>query len=122
MVYGPSFTVMKSSPEKQLAAWLFARSMLNPQIQTQWTRATGMLPLRNSSMILLKSYAASHPQLAQAVALFDLAELQPKMASWRTVKYTLGDGLYSLFRLNIPAGDVPSVLEEIQETAEDLDK
>ncbi len=73
-------------------------------------------------MNLLKSYAISHPQWAQAVGLLDLAELQPKMASWRTVKYTLGDGLYSLFRLNIPASEVPSVLEEIQETAEDLDK
>jgi ABC-type glycerol-3-phosphate transport system substrate-binding protein len=121
-VYGPSFTLIADSPEKQLAAWLFARSMLNSQIQTQWTKATGMLPLRKSSMNLLKSYAVSHPQWAQAVALLDLGELQPKMASWRTVKYTLGDGLYSLFRLNVPASDVPSVLEQIQETAEDLDK
>lgn len=122
LVYGPSFTVMEDSPEKQLAAWLFARSMLKPEIQTQWTKATGMLPLRKSSMNFLKSYAISHPQWAQAVALLGLAELQPKMASWRTVKYTLGDGLYSIFRLNIPASDVPSVLEQIQETAEDLDK
>lgn len=73
-------------------------------------------------MNLLKSYAASHPQWAQAIALLDLADLQPKMASWQTVKYTLGDGLYSIFRLNIPAGEVPSVLEQIQTTAEDLDK
>jgi ABC-type glycerol-3-phosphate transport system substrate-binding protein len=122
LVYGPSYTVMEDSPEQQLAAWLFARSMLNPQIQTQWTKATGMLPLRNSSMNLLKSYAASHPQWAQAVGLLDLAELQPKMESWRTVKYTLGDGLYSIFRLNTPASEVPSVLEQIQKTAEDLDK
>ena len=81
---------MKASPEKQLAAWLFARSMLKPEIQTQWTKATGMLPLRNSSMKSLKSYAASHPQWAQAVALLDQAETQPQVPSWRTVKYVLG--------------------------------
>jgi hypothetical protein len=73
-------------------------------------------------MNLFNSYAASHPQWAQAVALLDLADLQPKMASWRTVKYTLADGLYSIFRLDIPASDVPSVLEQIQTTAEDLDQ
>jgi ABC-type glycerol-3-phosphate transport system substrate-binding protein len=122
LVYGPSFTVMESSPERKLAAWLFARSMLKPEIQIQWTRATGMFPLRKSSMNLLKSYAASHPQWAQAVALLDLADLHPKMASWRTVKYSLGDGLFSIFRLNIPASDIPSVLEQLQTTAEDLDK
>jgi ABC-type glycerol-3-phosphate transport system substrate-binding protein len=122
LAYGPSFTVMKNLPERQLAAWLFARWMLNPEIQTHWTKATGMLPLKKSSMNQLKDYAVSHPQWAQAVGLLDLAELQPKMASWQTVKYVLGDGLYSIFRLNTPASDVSSVLEQIQATAQDLDE
>ncbi len=122
LVYGPSYTVMKDSSERQLAAWLFARWMLRPEIQTQWTKATGMLPLRESSMKSLKSYADSHPQWAQAVALLDQAEIHPQLPSWRTVKYVLGDGLYSIFRLNLPVSDVPSVLQEMQETAEELNQ
>jgi multiple sugar transport system substrate-binding protein len=122
LAYGPSFTVMKTTPGKQLAAWLFARWMLKPEVQTQWTKATGMLPLRNSSMKSLTSYAASHPQWAQAAGLLDKAKLEPQVPSWRTVKHVLGDGLYSLFRLNLPTSEVPSVLEEIQATAEDLSR
>ena len=122
LAYGPSFTVLKTTPGKQLAAWLFARWMLKPEVQTQWTKATGMLPLRNSSMKSLTSYAASHPQWAQAVALLEQAKLEPQVPSWRTVKHVLGDGLYSIFRLNLPTSDVPSVLEEIQATAEDLSR
>lgn len=122
LAYGPSFTIMKNTPEKQLAAWLFARWMLKPGIQASWVEATGMLPLRKSTMKLLGDYSNSHPQWAQAVTLLDVAEIQPQLSSWRTVKYVLGDGTYSIFRLNLPTSDIPSVLEEMQGTAEDLSK
>ena len=122
LTYGPSFTVMRSTPEKQLAAWLFSRWMLKPEIQTQWVKATGMLPLRKSSMASLAGFADSHPQWAQAVKLLDVAENQPQQASWRTVKYALGDGMYSMFRLNLPVSQIPAVLEEMQSTAEELSK
>lgn len=120
--YGPSFTVMKSTPEKQLAAWLFARWMLKPDVQTQWVKTTGMLPLRKSSMKSLESYAVAHPQWAQAVKLLYLAVNQPQMESWRTVKYVLGDGMYSIFRLNLSSSDIPAVLNEMQSTANELSK
>ena len=122
LAYGPSFTVLKDTPEKQLAAWLFARWMLKPDIQTQWVKSTGLLPLRKSSMKSLGVYSTSHPQWAQAVALLDQAGIQPQVASWRTVKYVLGDGMYSIFRLNLPASKIPPVLEEMQATAEELSK
>ena len=48
VAYGPSYTVLKSTPEKQLAAWLFARWMLSPENQAQWVEATGLFPLRTS--------------------------------------------------------------------------
>jgi multiple sugar transport system substrate-binding protein len=122
LAYGPSFTVMKNTPEKQLAAWLFARWMLTPAIQAQWVKATGMLPLREAALKLLEDYSNLHPQWAQAVALLDLAKIQPQVSSWRTVKYVLGDGTFSIFRLNLPTGDIPSVLEEMQATADELSK
>jgi len=122
LAYGPSFTVMKNTPEKQLAAWLFARWMLKPEIQAQWVEATGMLPLRKSAMKLLGDYSRTNPQWAQAVGLLDLAKVQPQLASWRTVKYALGDGSYSIFRLNLPTSDIPSVLDEMQVTADELNK
>lgn len=122
LAYGPSFTVMKTTPEKQLAAWLFARWMLQPDVQAQWVKSTGMLPLRKSSMDSLEGYASSHPQWAQTVELLDQARVQPQVASWRTVKYVLGDGMYSIFRLNLPLSDIPAVLDEMQSTAEALSK
>jgi ABC-type glycerol-3-phosphate transport system substrate-binding protein len=113
---------MNQSPEKQLAAWLFARWMLKPDVQAQWVEATGMLPLRKSALRQLSDYASAHPQWGQAAALMGLAEIQPQMSSWQTVKYVLGDGVYSIFRLDLPASDIPTILNEMQSTAEEVSK
>ena len=45
VAYGPSYTVLKSTPEKQLAAWLFARWLLSPESQAQWVEADRALSI-----------------------------------------------------------------------------
>jgi multiple sugar transport system substrate-binding protein len=122
IVYGPSFAVLKTTPEQQLAAWLFARSMLKPEIQARWVKATGLLPLSKSSLDLLKDYKNNHPLWAAAVKLMDSAGIEPQLASWHTVKYVLDDGTNSIFRLGIPAQDIPDVLAQMQKTALNLSK
>ena len=46
MVYGSSFVILKSTPEEQLASWLFLRWMLDPEQQKEWVEVTGLFPLR----------------------------------------------------------------------------
>lgn len=121
-VYGPSYAVMRTTPEEQLAAWLFARAMLSAQNQAQWVKTTGLLPLRKSAMELLKDYRLAHPQWAMAVKLMDNGTIEPQAASWRTVKYVLADGANIIFRANIPIENIPDVLWQMQKTAEELSK
>ncbi|MBI2757436.1 MAG: extracellular solute-binding protein [Chloroflexi bacterium] len=122
MIYGSSFVMLKSTPEQQLAAWLFVRWMLSPENQARWVQTTGLFPLRTSSLEALTSYSNSHPQWAAAVALIPDGKLQPQLASWRKVRVMLGDGFNSMFRLNIPAGRVAEILAVMESTARDLSK
>ena len=46
MVYGSSYVILKSTPEQQLASWLFLRWMLDPEQQKEWVEVTGLFPLR----------------------------------------------------------------------------
>ncbi len=39
--FGPSIIMMPSSPEKQLASWLFLKYLATPDIAIQWTTGTG---------------------------------------------------------------------------------
>ncbi|HKA94446.1 MAG TPA: ABC transporter substrate-binding protein [Acidimicrobiia bacterium] len=54
---GANYIVNKSSPEKQAAAWQFAKFLNDPENQADWSVATGYIPIRQS--------AADRPQVQQ---------------------------------------------------------
>lgn len=121
-VYGPSYTLLASTPERQLAAWIFLRWMIAPENLADWAAAAGVLPLRAAAADRLSGYRSAHPQWAAAVDLLPLARGAPQRADWRTIRYVLADGTLSIFRLNLPAAEIPGVLAEMEATAEELSK
>ena len=122
VIYGSSYVVLKSTPEQQLASWLFARWLLSPQIQQKWVEVTGLFPLRTSALDLLSGYKDSHPQWSAAVALLPQAQIEPQLASWREIRVMLGDGFQTMFSSNIPAGRVAEILANMESTSADLTK
>jgi sn-glycerol 3-phosphate transport system substrate-binding protein len=54
---GANYIVKKSSPEKQAAAWQYAKFLNEPETQAEWSIATGYVPIRQS--------AANQPQVQQ---------------------------------------------------------
>jgi sn-glycerol 3-phosphate transport system substrate-binding protein len=126
VVYGSSFVVFESDDVTQLAAWLFIRWMLSAQTQAKWVQSTGLFPLRASTVDLLADYPASHPQWAQAVELLPSGAMTPKLASWRTVRVMLADGFRDMFDTirhpDLTDGQVPLVLKQMEETANDLNR
>lgn len=121
-MYGSSYVILKSSPEKQFAAWLFVRWLLDREQDSRWVEATHNFPLRNSTLSLLGDYELTHPQWKQAVALIPRGELQPQLSSWRTVKTMLGDGFDHMYRVNVSSGQVAAILAQMESTAKDLSK
>jgi len=120
VAYGSSFVVLKSTPEQQLASWLFIRWLLSAENQKRWVEATGLFPLRSSLIDALGDYAKSHPQWQAAVKYMPEAQIQPQLASWRQVRVMLGDGFDAMFRANTPAGRVAEILAIMDRTAGDL--
>jgi ABC-type glycerol-3-phosphate transport system substrate-binding protein len=120
ITYGSTFVVLKSSPEQQLAAWLFVRWLLSPESQARWVQATGLFPLRMSAVALLSEYSRSHPQWTAALEYIPEVQTQPQLESWRQVRVMLGDGFDAMFRSNTPAGRVAEILAIMDRTASDL--
>ena len=128
VIYGSSYVVLKSTPEQQLASWLFIRWLLSPQIQQKWVEVTGLFPLRTSALDLLSGYKDSHPQWSAAVGLLPQAQIKPQLASWRKVQIMLGDGFSYMFKPgidNLPAiaSNQPSaILSQIDSIAKEISK
>jgi multiple sugar transport system substrate-binding protein len=120
--YGPSYTVLMSRPEKQLAAWIFARWMLSAESQGKWAKETGFFPMRITALAGIADYCAAHPQWFTAIGLIAKMKPAPHLASWRLVKSVLSDGTEHLFRLNLPLEQIPDVLAEMQSLADEVSK
>jgi ABC-type glycerol-3-phosphate transport system substrate-binding protein len=118
VTYGPSYSVLKSTPEKQLAAWLFTRWLLSPENQAQWVEATGLFPLRISIMDQIDPTRT--PQLEAAMGDLPLAQGVPQLASWRKVRYVLEDGTKVIFQTNTPLDQISSILTEMDSMAKGI--
>jgi ABC-type glycerol-3-phosphate transport system substrate-binding protein len=125
-VYGSSFVMFESDDVTQLAAWLFIRWMLSAQNQARWVQSTNLFPIRSSTMDLLGEYSTSHPQWMQAVELLPAGKTTPKLSSWRIVKIMMEDGFRDMFDTirhpDLTDGQVPLVLKQMEETADELNK
>lgn len=121
-VYGSSYVILKSTDAEQLAAWLFARWLMDKEQDARWVETTHLFPLRTSTLDLLTDYQTTYPQWLEAVMLLPQGEIQPQLASWRKVKIMLGDGFAHMYRVNMSSGQVPAVLAQMQSTANDLSK
>lgn len=117
---GPSLAILKSSPEEQLASWLFLRWLLEPAQQARWIRASGQLPSRAGAAGGLAGYQAEHPQWGQAAALVANGQPEPVLNSWGSVRWAVSDAAEQVFRLGLNIEQIPALLEELDRTAEEL--
>ena len=122
VAYGPSYSLLKSTPEKSLAAWLFIRWLLAPAQQADWVRQTGSFPLGSSVLDQVSAFRSASPQWDAAVGYLPLAQGVPQLASWRTVRYVLEDGLTVVFQMDAPLAQLPAVLTEMDSQAGELNK
>jgi ABC-type glycerol-3-phosphate transport system substrate-binding protein len=118
--YGPSFEVFKSTPERQLAAWLFARWLLVPQNQVRLAEAAHAYPVRRGALDLMKDFQASQPQWSRAEQLLEYARPEPTARSWKTVRWALSDAATQLFRSYFTIDKVPELVKLLNQTAADI--
>jgi multiple sugar transport system substrate-binding protein len=118
--YGPAFEVFTSSPERQLAAWSFARWLLSPQNQARLAEAAYAYPVRKGALDLMKDFRANHPQWERAQQLLEHAHPEPTARSWKTVRWTLSDAATQLFRSYFTIDKVPELVKLLNQTAAEL--
>ncbi len=72
-VYGPSFFLLPATVERQVAAWLFVRWLLQPEQHVRLVEASASFPLRQSELPLLTGFLQQYPAYAAALLLLPSA-------------------------------------------------
>ncbi len=114
LVDGPGLMITADSPENQMAAWLFARYLLDPEVQAALVRSGFTLPVRESAMDLLGDFSAAYPQWAQGAAMIDRAKPLPISQGWAVGRFLLQDAIVQFIHMEIePPSSISSELASI---------
>ncbi len=118
--YGPDYVLLKSTPKRQLAAWLFVRWLLNPDQQSRLVQAGGTFPLQESVLERSGAYASRHPQWSAAMTALASAKAEPPYASWNTVRWAVSDAMTQLFRYYYSSEQAADLAKLLDDTAREL--
>jgi hypothetical protein len=112
--------MLPSSPEQQLASWLFIQWLLEPQNQASLNELTYALPLRESSLDDLDDFQERYPQWAAAREALSQAHPEPVYPSWNVARWALSDATVQLFRYYFAIDQVPELVDFLDQTVAEL--
>lgn len=90
-VQGSTMGILRTTPQQQLAAWLFVKWFLQRENDVQWALSCGALPLHKSNLEApeMKDYFAQNPLYELACSWMAYAQTEPGVPKWTEVRELL---------------------------------
>ena len=117
-IYGASVSISKSTPRRQLAAWLLVKYLTQPGPQAKWVEATNYFPVRKSTAAQLGDYMRKNPnyKIAYDLLLDSDAKAEPPFAGYSEVR----DAVQAAFNKILDGADIDTTLEELDAEANQI--
>ena len=115
-IYGASLSIPKTTPEEQLAAWLFVKWFDEPEQQAEWAQISNYFPVRKSTAAELGDYFAQNPAYATAFSLLKYGEVEAPVAGYDVVRKKVSEA----FSAMVEGADVDQTLAELEQTANEI--
>ncbi len=116
-MYGGSVMMPKSTPEQELAAWIFIKWFTSPHAQAEWVETSNYFSPRYSTGKLLGDYTSSNPKYASALALLPYAEFEPQLISYSEVRNAVNDTFQEIINSDV---DIQQALDDLTQKANEL--
>ena len=115
-VYGASVSMGKSTPEKELATWLFVKYYTSPESQAKWARASNYFPVRQSVADGLAEYFEQNPAYKTAFELLPYGTTEPPVPGYDFVR----DRVQEVMAAIADGAEVESILAELTTEANEI--
>jgi multiple sugar transport system substrate-binding protein/sn-glycerol 3-phosphate transport system substrate-binding protein len=114
-IYGASISIPKSTPEKELAAWLFLKYFTQPEVQAKWAEVSGYYPVRASVASNLTDYMSKNPAYKTGFDLLKYGTFEPPVPGYDFVRQDLGTALAQIVASPFP--DPKPILDQLNTAA-----
>jgi sn-glycerol 3-phosphate transport system substrate-binding protein len=115
-VSGPAWIMLRSTPAKQLATWLFVRWFAETPQTVRWSQLTGLLPLRKSAAQGLANLFTLNAGFKVAFELLSVAQAQPDIPQWGSIAELLVHAVNAA----VDGNDPTQVLNDAAKSADAL--
>jgi len=113
-VYGASVSMPKTTPERELATWLFIEYLTSPEVQATWARATNYFPVRQSAAARLQDYFQQNLAYKTAFEMLQYAKAEPRVPGYDFVRTMAEDAMAAIFA---HGRDVQHTLQKLHQEA-----
>ncbi len=108
--------IPKTSPEVELAAWLFIKWFTSPEQQAQWIKISNYFPTRKSTINYLGDYVEENPQWGHAYELLKYGTFEPQLISYAQVR----DMVSAAYNEIMQGAPIQETLDKLTEDANAL--
>ena len=117
---GASYAILRHGDIPDLAAWLLARWLDQPENQAALSQASGWMPASTTAFASLQAYETTHPQWKEAVSWTSWIQPLPGIGSWQAARMVLSDAGWQVFHPK-PTPDSPAaLLDQLDHTVYDV--
>jgi multiple sugar transport system substrate-binding protein/sn-glycerol 3-phosphate transport system substrate-binding protein len=96
-IFGASISMPASTPEVELAAWLFLKYFSNPEIQAKWGSGSNYLPVRSAAADHLADFFEGNPNYQIAFDLLPYGKTEPSLPGYDFVRQEVESALEAIF-------------------------
>jgi multiple sugar transport system substrate-binding protein len=117
--FGQLIGIVETTPEEDLASWLWLRHFTSPEIQAQWINASAYFPSQSTTLPLVADFAAENPIWSQGLDLSQYGVSEPNIAAHGAVRGAIQDAFFAIADAADEAA-IQAILDELQTTADEL--
>ena len=110
-----SLAIPKANEDTELAAWLFASWLMEPEQQAKLVEIHGLWPSIGNPEKIAPQYAAEHPTWASALANQPELSLEPEVADWTWIRLLFQDAYERVY--NLDASAFPRIIEVFEQSS-----
>ena len=114
-IYGASVSIPRSTPEQELATWLFVKYYTSAETQARWAEASNYFPVRESVADEMSDYFEANPAYQTAFELLEYGRTEPPVPGYDFVRDMIEQVFASI--VDNPDVNVQEALDEANEEA-----
>jgi phosphate/phosphite/phosphonate ABC transporter binding protein len=95
-IYGASISIPKTTPERELAAWIFLKYFTTPEVQAEWAQASGYFPVRQSVANNLADYFATNPAYKTGFDMLKYGIFEPPVPGYDFIRLKAQDAMAAI--------------------------